>query len=536
MKRNQKLLGFSAILMSIVFLCGGCSSKKNNGADAQLAAIAADKSLMVVSGDIKRLFDQLDIKSDDGHVVLPDYMVNALNLLGGEQGRKVVAEVQSFEGVDFTDITMSLNDVDGQMLGTLAFAVTDDDDLEDWLTKAAGHVEESKTDGCEVLSTGDFAVVLSDDMGFVLFNERKTLQGADAVAALNELKARSAANPLSDWKKTYLAQESVVKILVDGQLSKAVTVDEAPGMTAHPFMKTMGVNDNDPYYVGMTMNLDGPTVSATIEALGPKGDVMKSPYMGRFDTSLMEYAYPTDIVGVSVAMNRLGYEMIGQSAKQAFEGEQASDFSELMDMRYYRQLVDELVNIPAEYLTEGGLFGSFGIAEGQTLGTFNNTSPRSYHLVVAARVQPDKALAAFDGVCAQIARMAGTPGCKGSQGGMSTYVVPLSTADRFDYKKGYWISETMDITVALDNDVLIVTNSEIRKNASTPFSKQLFEGSCLAIQSVVNDKTPVFKDMGMKEGLEIEMAVKDGKTEARATVTDTQKNFLQAVLGVFAGR
>ena len=495
MKKASKKFFITAVaVMLAAWTFTSCSSSEKQDLDAQLASVASDNSAVVIAGDISRLFGELEVEVKEGRIELPDYLRKAINMsFSGDERSEIYSIIDNAEGVEWTSAVLA-SDAEATS-AVLTFGISDADALEKSLKKAGCDADMVLTEGAS---------------GYVVFDSKDVRKGAEASAILEKLKKEAAEAPLSDWKKSRLTRENICNVMV----SRTPLKGQKEG------------------YIFAAINLEEQSLKISGEMSDLSGSPVKSEIIGDFDTSLMDYAGEKDIIGVSVAMNRTGYQSLNQAVKKY--GNELAETARYRDDRLYIlfRTVEGFTSAAAEYISERGMFLSAGISESKTLADFNPSSPETYHFVAAVSLEPDKSEEAFDMVCKTFEDITGLTFKVTKEGDKRSGSLRLKYNREYDYITDQWVDVYFDVNILLDGNVLVISNEDIRRTDKTVFNREIFAGSLCAAQIIVNQSTPVLSQFGYKTGVNVYGNIKESTAEAVVTMTDTQLKFAPALVGL----
>lgn len=509
-----------------------CSSKKENGVDVKLAAVASDESALVMVGNVKKLFEQLDVEVTDNKIKLPEYLQSAINSMLDSEERSVVNNfVDEIEGLDYDDVVLAVNMNGKNAEAVLVFGVDDETDFEKSVMSSDKEVKKENIEDFVVLECEGLPILLKDNLAYVVFND-KNVDSKEAADILKERKGAAEATPLNDWKKAYLVRDEVCNVLLDMETMSDICKDIVNQDLMEKF-RAGAMGKGMEGYLGVALNLNGPTLRISSCNFDKEGKEIKNPYVGKFNTEMMDYAYATDFVAIGVSANQEGYELLGESIRAQFATLMEDSFYKYyFNIGQYERIVNTVSALPAEYVSDGGVFVSGGFAEGIKLSNLEYDSPLSYHLVAVVDLQPEKARNAYEAVCKEFEAISGSKGKTERENGVEIYSIKLKYAEDYDMYEDAWRTSSLDVYIALDGTKLIVTNAPVRRSNQINFNKEIFDGCCAAMQTVINDKTPVISEFGFKEGLNAYVVSKATENVFEATLTETDNKFVPAVFGL----
>ena len=518
---KAKLLRIFVIAICTAVLAS-CSSKKDNDLDVMLSTATNDNDFLVVSVDVERLFEQMEIKEDDGRIELPEYMQKVINMFGNRSMRKgVELFTDGLKGIDYDDALLAFGEDKNGMNGLFVFALDDEDAFISSLRKINPRVQKGETADFKTVTVDDAQILMKDNLAYVAFTEQGCAKYTDAVDLIDARMKAAAANPLASWKRKCLERDNIGNCVLDTKKWM-----EFEGVSGAGEVQPAGPG-NFGDYVAAAINLEGPEIKLSSEMLDKNGSVVTLPYMGKFDTGLMRYAWPGDFMAVSLSMNSKGYSELGAMMRKSISETLNRQRSGFFETKHFEAMADQITRIPEEFVADGGIFASFGFAGGVSMSNTDFNSPEAYHFVVAVDIKPGKISEASEAAVKELVEIGGEK--------VSPSVIRFKTADNYDYRTGEWVTSYFNINVRSDGNTLVISNGDIKKGTSTPFSEKVFGQSAFAFQILVNDKNPLVSQMGFKEGLDCYAFAKADKSELVLRLTNTKNKFVPAVFGIMTG-
>lgn len=537
MKRIIRPMWQTALVAIAALSLFACSSREQDVRE-KLDSVVNDSTKMVVTADISRLFDALDVVEKKGKLELPEYLRATVNKFCDEKARQGINNIlDKAEGIGYDNAVLAVSDdVTGELTGVFVFTVTDKSDFVGSLKTLADKVNTDNAGSYEAVKAGDIQVLMTDEQGFIVFDSRKPLWGAEAAALLDKWREKARKLPLADWKADRLTERHVGNLLVSNRWYTDIIrrFDAGTDLQAGDEKYRRAVNNGNTF---LSFDMTGQSVSLSTVTLDTEGAVIEIPYTGKFDTELMAYASPDDFLAISMSMNADGYKTLSEAINNAM-----SQLSEMYKTGMaedvtasYAPVIDGIASLPQEYLTDGGIFASFGFAEGLTLGKADFTSPQAYHLVIAADIQPEKVTKAYNSLCDQIALMCQTnDDLTINRDPSGKCKVTIRYGEDYDHLSDKWIYSTVDVNIERHDNRIVISNAPIKKNNTNVFAKEVFDGTIFAGQLVVSAQTPIVKELGFKEGLTASISSRN-TTDIELTVTGTDSKFVPAVMSFLTG-
>lgn len=503
------------VIIGLFMTVSSCSNRETKDLDSKLSEIVSDDDQLVITGDISRLFDQLEITVTDGVPRLPGYLKDALNTFGSGTAGRIEKLFGDCDAVEFDNIVMTMKKDENTVDFVLVFGVRDINALVEKIKSADSDVESTKKNGYTVFHDAAFSLLLKDGTGYALFTTAEN--GGEPVEIIEAMRKAASENPLAQWKKEFLKKENVFNSLVNQKLLNRKSI-------------LASVSD----YAGFSLNLAGPSLTLVSVYLDGNGNEVRNPYMGDFDTSLIDYAYPGDMVGLSLSMNSNGYNELSDGFSKFLTslgmggiGVYSEDGDEI------EAYIEAFAEVLDEYVSDKGLFVAAGLDEDANLAVSDFASPSTYHFVVAADLKPEKSLEAYDSLLQLFRTMNAKVSMTATDGAKSSCVLAFEINNGYDGGTGRMSYVKIDINMVLDGDVLVLSNAPVRKDSKHGFDSDVFRNTSIAFQMVLNSDYPLIKEFNVKEGIDWTIRFGEIETGSTVTVTDTDKKFVPALVGIF---
>lgn len=499
-----------------------CSCNKGDeGAEAvkldnQIKTILSDDVSVVTVLNIERLFSETGVTVNEGKINLPTYMRDFINSMVSSDDRADLNEVlDKVQGIAYQNAVMAIKGTKNAEEGIIVFGVNDEDQFIESITEgkkgSVGEVEDYTT-----VPVGHNQILIKDHLAFVVNKNGKPVASKEAAQIVNDWKKDAENKPLADWKKNYLSESRVVSMLIDNKWGANLSHD---GRLIIGALGKIGMSKAESGFTAMGFNLNGPSVELKTTMFDISGQNVPFDIAGNFNTDLMKYAYPKDILALGGSVNEKGRRYISDFMMAQFDDEQ---YHTGENVSKQKEMFDKYM----QCFGDGGMFVSIGLAEGVDLSNFNYSSSDSYHFVIANNAANGKAAELYSMVCTNIGEMAAKKLSETNVNGMriTTFEIP----DIFSSYSYY--SKNIPLYIALDGDNIVISNDEIRRNDVYPFNKNVFAGSLFAAQAVVPSDNEMISQFINNLGVDIELSVKPAGAEAKMTLSNTSKNFIQAYL------
>ena len=535
---------FQTVVFALtVVLMQSCSCNGNADLEAKLKAVASDSTQVLMVGNFDRLFDQTGIKVDGDQVQLPEYLINTINnTLASSTRQNINFAIKDLRGIKYNNfvVAIKLPDTDKQQLAAMpsvamVFSVSDEGDLEKSLAKIDPGVSSEKLNGYRLIGTRRFQIAVKDKLGYAVFAGGNPLTGANVVEAIEGWNKQAEEAPLSSWKKDFLCSDKVYNLIV-GTGWFFENMAKVNPMYSPDFLKTQGLEAVADGFATFSANLDDQTAQLVVSMLDKDGKEVKNPYAGKFNTDMMKYASAGNVLAFSTAINHAGYEAQAKALNEVFDGmkSQAGMFSYVVPM--LENIFKGLTDFTTKYMSDGGFFLTAGFADDATLVKLARPSADDFRIVLTADLLKDKAAEGYDYICNKVGEAMKTATRTSSESnGMKVTTFSTREITDYDFRTEQDVYSTFNINVALDGNILVVSNTAVAKSNECPFDKKLFENSAASAQLVINKKTPVLSMLGLPFGVDATLQTKQSTATLEVKVTDTDKHVLEAVLGFLVG-
>ncbi|MCH5219273.1 MAG: hypothetical protein J1F20_01795 [Muribaculaceae bacterium] len=527
MKKAIHLLAVSLVVMMCAFF-PSCTSEKAPDLKVKLETIVSDNTSVVMSGDIHRLFEQLDIVVEKGHIVLPDYLKTALcNDEDDDEDSLDCAKVlKTLDGVDYTDAVLAFNIEPNEGLeGMLVFGLTDEKDFVSSLKKIDDSLDQGTALDYLTIGDGGQQLLIKDNLAYFVFNDYGVLMPDESARIVERWNRMADATPLDDWKKEYLCQHRVVNCLISVNTLMANT-DSMLSSSQLNRLKSVTPDGFRNGFIALGADLDGSAMKFYLKVFDNKGAILESQMNGQFNTAMMDFAYPEDIIAAGWCMNQKGYDFLKNSLK---DPNLQPNLNGYYEYRFFLTQLYEFMRdnagVPAEYLSEGGIFAAGGLDA--NFSPLKYDSPSSYHVVFAADLKPAKARAAYAEVTRSVSAMFDdAPGAGMTEvtvDGIAQKTIAVRYTTAYSAASGY-NTDFFEVYIALVDNVLVVSNKPVKRNQAIPFSKELFDGKMAAFQMTMTPESPLMKIAGMDMGINLtaQSTGSTGELVFEFTHTDTK--------------
>lgn len=516
------------LVVAAVGMMPSCSCDSQKGLADKIDEVVSDNTDLVITGDIARCFNQLEIAVENGKVVLPDYITQLMNQTMNSKERIGFTEfLDKFEGLDYDNTLLAFNFNGMAPQAIFVFGVTDEDTFANSLKALEDGIKTGKAGSYTTVGGEAIQILMSGKTAYFTVDMTGPLTGDSAVKAIEGWQKKASEKPLASWKKDFLTRPNIVNGLLSAKPFYQI-IKLASGNDPMVNMKKMGMEALADGFIGFSANLEGPTFEIAGVSMDKDGKPVAANIGGKFNESMMDYAAYTDMVAFSLCLNENGYKNLAEQTKSIagneLAGLPAGMQSGMLD------IIGKITELPAEYLSDGGIFASGGIASGVTMADFNPDSPKCYHVVVAADIKPEKAREAYSSICELLDNMAGKAGT--NSGDEYTVAVKVNVGDDDVTDQPVYVE--VPVYVKLEGNVVIVSNAPIVKAQYIPFDKTLFASSQVMIQAVITKATPVVKDLELPVGVNVFSMGSGADGKFIATFTDTEKKFFPVLVDLLS--
>lgn len=281
-------------LLLVTLFATSCSN------DSKLLETIPDDSSVVGLLDAERLCKHLDVKVENGNLVLPPAIKNAMGSVD-PKSTEIIAKAGS--SIDLKNIAMFY--YNNQQYGT--FSITDDELFAQSL-KDAG-VETEQSSGYTAHTLGSSIILTKDGQGWIV--DARDVPGA--VSQVEKL-LKSAAD------KSINENDDYVKALSEDGIFRAVV--------SSAFYRQLGVSttDNADNFTGLAMvaDIDDNAIEVEAYAMGVKDDNSKELFK-KINTTFLDYTAPNTVFAAAVGINDgQKWEKALQTASALLSSDQAA--------------------------------------------------------------------------------------------------------------------------------------------------------------------------------------------------------------------
>lgn len=511
----KKILSPVALVCAAVMTlasCGNSSSVSN-----KIKEYIPDDCMMVMSGDVERVLEQLNCKTNsDGQIELSDELSQLASY------DKDINELLEFKGIDWNNVVVGVRGKGEKMSVLMIFSVTDIDTF----CKSMKDAEDDED--LEVDKDGDYTtlgdkhhvIALKDNLGFLAIKNGSLVKQSKAASTIDEWRDNAKESPLADWKLDYMTQNRIFNMLIDGKKVGNMLMDYMPyGFNSLPSMEYLTKG-----FLGFHLDADGPRITMGGEFMDADGKIKTMSQTGSFDASLLAYASPKDIMAFGVGVG---------STKDMAQG-----LGVLPGMS--SQVLEQLQAI-YDLFDGGSVMGAAGPLNG--LGSFTDPQYDNWHFVVSAKLKDDNATKAKD----MIALLAAATDSAVVTGNEMVLNIPVKYSyNDFDYEYSEpdfygddYVSQPKitygKLYIKQEGNVLVASNAPISKQSNS-FKVGEFEGKACEFQFALTKS-----DLKKYSGLEIPFGVSfvvdapkgGGTCSAELALTETKGSIYDNIVGVF---
>ncbi|MDE6396883.1 MAG: hypothetical protein K2K84_06405, partial [Muribaculaceae bacterium] len=308
MKLLRNYLFQTLLVVAAVLSLHSCSCSGPKTMEGKLDKVS-DKAQLIVTVNIEKLFEQLDITvSDKGTIELPSYITKCVNMIGAD--KKSLRKLTEFKGIDYTQAVIAGYDLDddeyyddekekwvsGDQFVMMIFNVSDEDDFVKSVKDADSNAWCGDSEGYTVVTTSDGhgpKFLIKDGLAYLVKDDISVSDLERRLEAAKDV-------PLASWKKDYLsADDSEVAVLLSGDI-----FDQLPKDAQRTLSMGMDV-DLMTASLGYKGDLNGPTASVTCAFLDKDGNPVKLDFTKNIDTSLLKYVNENDLAVGAAGLSSL---------------------------------------------------------------------------------------------------------------------------------------------------------------------------------------------------------------------------------------
>lgn len=477
---------------------GGSPEQFASNVNKQLAAVGNDDADMYMTAGLARLLDQADFSLKGGNIELPQDLKTILSNVG-DNPKEITQALNSIKGVDYSSVLLAADTKKQQFI--LVASVNYDQFLQS-LRKAPNNkgVKSGQFNGYQTIENGNYTIVSKDGLLFAPFSEDILNNGATPqviVGAVEEWKNNATKSPIAQWKKDFLTQNNVLNILCDPKsMSDLADLTPLPHKQQRLLDKFREFIPGD--YTEMSINLEGPSLVMNSAAVDKNGTPVNLNIAGNFDTKLLEYASPNDVMAMSLSIN-------SKTAKNIADN--ITDIAEIIDPDKFtasdKAKVKSIISLVAASWPTRGIFFTVGVDKDVTVATaMSRPTEELFNVVIAAEFDNDMVASGIYGLLQQ-----------------------------------KFAEEGKDVIIKQDGNIIAISNKPIKKYTSNPYDASMFKGSAFALQYIVNQNNlpqayDVFKQMNITEGIDFKGSVRNTGGNATLTLTGTNKKLIPAIYNI----
>lgn len=490
-----------------VLLMHSCSCKGDHGLDKKLEFVP-DSCVVAMVVNVDEVLSQLDVSVEDG-LELPSYMVSMLNEYAPSKSKAMLTKLaDGLKGVAYDNVVIVSAGDDKASESMMVFGVDDEKEFVASLANLMNVSGTEKTDGYTVVGNDDLCVLVKDNLGFVAWNNREMVSASEAAVIIERFGEKGKENPLAAWKKDNLRGEGMVNGLVRKSFVGDDMADALPS-GGYVAINVAGTDDS---------------LKGSMRLLNDNGGKVSSPVKGQFNTEMLSYVGANDIFGASLCLNQDAYDRMCK-VLPLYLKKMPTPVNDWLDM---------FMTWGRENFSDGGVFVSMGLsADVSVIDLLSNPySASNYHIMIAASLKPEKASGAFDDICRSISPLAVDNASKNTDmPNQKTYRLRYETG--YDYITGKYGYESVNVNIALKDNVLLISNGEIKKNDQNKFNAAVFSDNAGAVQMALPEKFDLLGMLGVDFGAEAYVAGNGVEFEAELKLNGAKDKVIPTILSVF---
>lgn len=535
MKLLQRFSFQALIFTAALVLMQSCGCS-NGSVTQRMDRVVNDDDQFVITGDIARALEQLDIEVKEGKLVLPEYIMDLIDNMGARAADQFEERLDEFKGLDYTSVVVAGRMTKSGMNAILSLGVSDADALYDFIEDTGANVDKEENDGYVTIGDRHGDMLVKDGEGYMVMKNGEWLSGNKAIRELENRFDDARQNPLAAWKKDYLAETSVFSYWVAAEMIKDLSerqweklqdaADKVPGLN----LKNMSMAGR--------VNLEGDALKGNITVFSGE-KVMKTPFGENIDSDLLKYTNETDMVVLGGALNNKTINMIRIAANKSFDEEISYYENELRDAEereangydyydmasYCRSTVNrqkesrKLFNNIADAVKGSGIV-AYGIKANTKMEDLEGDDVyNKFHFVAAVKCKSGSGKKMMEDVLAAWRENVGADSLYNVTTNKNGYVISVKEGD-------------MKFYMELDGDNFVVSNESIENAGKCPFDKDLFKDAWLAGQVIADADIALLKEYDLPSGLNAKGTMKEMSLDYEISFPGSKKKFVPTLVEI----
>ena len=450
-------------------------------------------------------------------------MNDFIDAVASSRERSEIEEgLDEFQGIEYNSVVFAGKVKDNDVDFILNFGVSDVDKFYKFLSDKDSDFSKKEFDGYVSLQTDKGAIIVDDKEAYIVFKDSDILKGAKAINEIEKWMEEAKEKPLADWKREYLDQES----FVSGWLNLAWIKDISPrGWKEFESIadKLPGLSVNN-LSIGYRLNIHDKAATTNVTVF--QGDkVMKCPFGGKFDASLLKYAGKNDVLVIGASVNNTTVNLARLFINKHFD-EQIEYLQD--DIKYYNDryssnrlnetlAAKQLFNRIADSF-DGSVMFSAGVNSGVSLEELSHMNDfNATHLVLAAKMKPGKA----NEVVKTLMDEAFNKG----------YYSLINTIDNNNWSIG---TEDVTIKIMIDGDNLVCYTGDSSTSGGN-FDKAFFENTWFAYELKADAGMDLLKKYKLPCGYDAKIRAEEMSFDAEASFPGSEFGFVQTLSSILQG-
>lgn len=323
-------LRFMAFAMLVLVVAASFTSCSGYGDKrSELLKYVSDDVAVIIAMNPTVFIQSAGGRVENGQVTVPPVLENHVRKNFGKSDRRRFNSLAEVKGINLESVLLAIyNDDDDNALDVWLMYVADHDDFARYMSDLG--MDDDKEDGmiCYTGRKWDVAVVVHDDVAFILDGCDDSSDAADKV---KELLRDAEKRKLASWKSDFLETKNKCAVSL-------VFLENIQSRDIERFYNHKDVNDNA-NVLGVDMDIDGSRLAVDVHMFDKNGkpaDIVQKTALESFDPALLSFY--SDDAGMFGAMSLKGtlfddsrvsiMEEINRELFRNLFGENLSDYNQ----------------------------------------------------------------------------------------------------------------------------------------------------------------------------------------------------------------
>lgn len=505
------------VAMTAAFIVASCSGDGTVG--NKVDRFVSDDVDFVITGDISRMIAATGSTVENGAIKPGEALDGIISAVSGSAAGDI-EDFLSFKGIDWTNALCAVKVKDKSSADALiVWDVTDEKEFANsFVDTVDDDLDIEEEDGYVIIGDNHTSILLKDNHGYLVIKGGNPLKTSRAINAIETWEQDASDTPLASWCKDKLAEDHILNMMVNGKAAKKFIDENDYKMrmvkAKYPDAQKLITQLTESIIVGH-FDIEGKTASAEITLFDKDGNEEKVYDGGTVDAGMLKYGSKNDVFAFAAGDTKTAISKIEKYLPQLRPDETVA-FNTLLGS------LDGTVMVMA-----GPVFNS--VSKWDNLQGWNITGVVGYKDAASAAKALDKV--------AEFGELPGAFKVSSHTAGKSMVVTVIERSygsARYNYYTGEYegvYEKEIPFYVKVDDKNIVVCNAN-KAGKGAPINGDVFEGAILGAAFDMSKDCVAMNTLNIPFGAKGGVMVYHSGIKATVTLTDTDDNFVEAILKV----